>query len=511
MRKGKKEITSIYQEITQSMTSVHLAGIAVAIYIISLLPILALSFYAHPSADDFTYGVKTHLAVVSGQGLSGVLKAAWETVCENYTGWQGTFSAIFFFALQPGIFSESTYCLTTFIMICALSISSVILMLSLYKYLFHGKRSHAVLVCVLLLFLQVQKVYNDTEAFYWFNGASYYTLFYSIALLLIAAVISLICSEEKKRWKWLPCCMVLAVLIGGGNYSTALSSLVWIACLAMFLWLQHHPVRKEVTAICVILAVAFAISVAAPGNAVRAASITQNYSPLEAIVQSLLQAAQCIRNWFQLPQVIFLLIVSVFVFHLPIQSKLSFSHPFAVSALLFGIYATQFTPPLYAMANIGADRQVNIYYFSCYWLLFAQLYYWTGWYKKICSQNQDKPAHFTSCNMGTFKGTLVVLCLIGLCFSLLDVTRLHLSQIELTSARALCTVLNGSADDYQRAYQERISLLNTPSEICILLELPDCSPLREDLLDEDPDYWVNYGVAQYYQHEKVLVVKSDSH
>lgn len=151
----------------------YLACGAVAIYLISLLPILTLSFYCHPSADDFNYGVKTHLAVMSGQGICGIIRAALETVCENYTSWQGTFSAIFFFSLQPGVFSESAYFLTPFVMIGALSISTVILMLGLYKYVFRGRRSHAVFVSMILLFLQIQKVYNDTEAFYWFNGASY--------------------------------------------------------------------------------------------------------------------------------------------------------------------------------------------------------------------------------------------------------------------------------------------------------------------------------------------------
>ena len=501
MRKEKTRAIRIYQKITQRMTSVHLAGIAVAIYIISLLPILALSFYAHPSADDFNYGVKTHFAVISGQGLGGVLQAAWETVCENYMGWQGTFSAIFFFSLQPGVFSESAYFFTTFIMLGTLSISTVLLMLALYKHVFHGKRSHAVIVSMVLLFLQIQTVYNDTEAFYWFNGASYYTLFYSFSLLLAAALISLICS---RKIKYMPACIVLAVLVGGGNYSTALCTSVAVALFVFFLWKQHHPSRKQVAVICVCLLIAFSVSVAAPGNAVRASSIAQSYSPVVAIVQSLLQAAQCIRNWCQLPQVIFVLIAAAAIGQFPCESKGSFSYPFIFSIVSFVTFATQFTPPLYAMANIGADRQIDIYYYSCYWLLFIQLYYWIGWYKT--SRKTQILSAKTIAN-GT-KMKLVILGIVGLCFSLMDVTRIHISQIDLSSARALCALVNGSASDYKKAYEKRIALLTTPSQICYLPSIPDCPPLRSDLVDTDPTYWVNYGMAQYYQH--MQVIKADT-
>lgn len=289
-----KEKMHINKKLNLVVSPAYLAYGAVVIYLISLLPILALSFYCHPSADDFNYGVKTHLAVMSGQGICGIIQAALETVCENYISWQGTFSAIFFFSLQPGVFSESAYFLTPFVMIGALSISTVILMLGLYKYVFHGRRSHAVFVSMILLFLQIQKVYNDTEAFYWFNGASYYTLFYAFSILLAAELVSLVYSGKTRHVFG---CIGLAILVGGGNYSTALCTSVAVVLLGILLWRKHHPMHKWIAIICMCLVAAFIVSVAAPGNAVRAASIEQSYSPVIAIVQSLLQAAQCIRNW----------------------------------------------------------------------------------------------------------------------------------------------------------------------------------------------------------------------
>lgn len=500
-----KEKMHINKKLNLVVSPAYLACGAVVIYLISLLPILTLSFYCHPSANDFNYGVKTHLAVMSVQGICGIIQAALETVCENYTSWQGTFSAIFFFSLQPGVFSESAYFLTPFVMIGALSISTVILMLGLYKYVFHGRRSHAVFVSMILLFLQIQKVYNDTEAFYWFNGASYYTLFYAFSILLAAELVSLVYSGKTRH---VFCCIGLAILVGGGNYSTALCTSVAVVLLGILLWRKHHPMHKWIAIICMCLVAAFIVSVAAPGNTVRAASIEQSYSPVIAIVQSLLQAAQCIRNWCQLPQMIFMIIAVSAFLQLPYDSNSDFSKPFLFSIIAFGVFATQFTPPLYAMANIGADRQINIYYYSCYWLLLIQLYYWIGWYK----ENRYKVNSISSVNRirSTVKTRLVILVIIGLCFSLVDVTRFHISQIDMSSARALCALVNGSVGDYEKAYEERIALLTSPSKICYLPEVPACPPLRSDLVDTDPGYWVNYGMAQYYQHDQVVLVKTET-
>jgi len=149
----------------------RIAFLAVLLYLISLIPIFLFSSYCHPLADDFTYGLLVHRAVVSGGGIPEILSAAAETVRDYYFTWQGTFSAIFLFALQPGAFSESAYFLTPFIIIGCLSLSTFVLMHFVYCRLLGGKSSQAVILSALTLLLSVQMVTNQAQAFYWFNGA----------------------------------------------------------------------------------------------------------------------------------------------------------------------------------------------------------------------------------------------------------------------------------------------------------------------------------------------------
>lgn len=275
----------------------RIAFLAVLLYLISLIPIFLFSSYCHPLADDFTYGLLVHRAVVSGGGIPEILSAAAETVRDYYFTWQGTFSAIFLFALQPGAFSESAYFLTPFIIIGCLSLSTFVLMHFVYCRLLGGKSSQAVILSALTLLLSVQMVTNQAQAFYWFNGASYYAVFYSFSLLFFAGIGTLLLDAGKKVHPVLTgCCALLAVLIGGGNYSTALTT-SFIASVLCAAWLFFKkPGRFRLAVILLILLVSFAISVLAPGNAVRAAR-EASISPVLAILLSLSNAVIWVMSW----------------------------------------------------------------------------------------------------------------------------------------------------------------------------------------------------------------------
>jgi len=77
-------------------------------FLISLLPVCRLAFYAHPAGDDYAYGVAAHLAWTDTHSLSAVLAAAVSNVKGYYTSWQGTYSSIFLMSLQPAIFQSAS-------------------------------------------------------------------------------------------------------------------------------------------------------------------------------------------------------------------------------------------------------------------------------------------------------------------------------------------------------------------------------------------------------------------
>lgn len=106
------------------------------------------------------------------------------------------------------------------------------------------------------------------------------------------------------------CCALLAVLIGGGNYSTALTT-SFIASVLCAAWLFFKkPGRFRLAVILLILLVSFAISVLAPGNAVRAAR--EASISCAGHSSSLSNAVIWVMSWVNLPQIVLFVIAGVF-------------------------------------------------------------------------------------------------------------------------------------------------------------------------------------------------------
>ena len=74
-----------------------------AITVVLLSPIIKASHYARPVNDDFSFSYLTHQALIDH---TNILAEALREVQQIYFSWQGTYSAIFLFSLQPGIFGN---------------------------------------------------------------------------------------------------------------------------------------------------------------------------------------------------------------------------------------------------------------------------------------------------------------------------------------------------------------------------------------------------------------------
>lgn len=168
-----------------------------AAFIISIIPVLYCAFFAHPLYDDYGYSLDVHYAIQNGGGITDILQAAAHKVKEMYFEWQGTFTAIFIFALQPGVFLEKYYFLTTFIMIGSLSASSFFIVETIIVRWLNGKMSYVFIISSLLMICYIQFMPDKLQGLYWFNGSSYYTLFYSISLFLIGILIRLVINTNS--------------------------------------------------------------------------------------------------------------------------------------------------------------------------------------------------------------------------------------------------------------------------------------------------------------------------
>ena len=461
--------------------------------LLSLIPIIISSFYSHPLADDFGFSEKVNHVVKNGGGLFDILSASFQQVKDTYLDWQGTYAAIFVFSLQPAAFSEHIYFLTTFVMLTALIASTLFFVNTIFNILGYDKKIGIIISFVILL-LSIHFVVDKKEAFFWWNGSSYYTLFYSFSLLFFSILIKLYYAKKIiKKVIFLIISLLLAAILGGGNYSTALLTTVILA-FVIFLLIKH---KKKISLcyvmIFLILITGFVISMIAPGNSVRAATLTGE-SPVKAIIHSVFYAVVYIAKWTGLAQLASFSVIGFFAYILTKNSKYKFQYPFIVFVLSVLVFATQLTPPLYAMNSVGSGRQVNIYYYSYYIFMSFNIFYIIGWINqkdivRIRTKNIQKS--FSVCTLLLIIGVFLCGCL-------------NYGLHNITFVDTLLALKNSTPQTYSAEYLDRISQIKngntTISDIKAVTGF--YSPLS---FEEVSDFWINKQIARYYDVDKVTL------
>ena len=471
----------------------------VAVLVLSLIPVLAASIYTRPVTDDFTYGLFVRRAVEQEGNIFDVIKAACATVVEYYMTWQGTFTASFIFALQPGGFSYDLYFLTTVLMVSSLIGSTVYFCYTVIVRWIKATASDAIFIsCVMLLF-QIQFLPDKTQAFYWFNGSSYYTLFYSFSLVFYAMLIRLFLTENHKAVLTVMLTL-LAFLISGGNYSTGLMTWIIVGLTgAWAIWRKQN--RFEIVVVFFVFSFGFIINMIAPGNKVRAANLN-GMDPLQAIGFALMAGLYYIKNWTSFPGILFLLAVGPLTYSMAKRTEFSFKYPLVVVVLLFGLYSSQNVPPYYAMSRPGAGRQFDIYYYSYYLTIWGMLFYSCGWLSHNRELSPSAKAFFVS------KRNQISICYYVV-LTLMVFAGVAFHYQEATSVQTASSLLSGEVQEYCRKMDEIFDILDSNSEVCYAPDVNDrpsfCTSFGHTT---DADFWINTAMADYFHHDKV-VLKTD--
>ena len=373
-----------------------LSVVAVTALILTLLPLIIVGLNARPCMDDLsfagmssfyppaeadnTYYVERSVrqAVLSGNFFDTV-KAVWYTVSDNYIEWQGTFSAIAVFALHPAVlFGETWYPLVMIFTLGLLLFSAALMCKTLF-----GK--DWLLPCAGLTFLSVQWLPNLANGFFWWNGATFYTMFYSLSLLSLSAKIRLIRSNRKHFMLKAILIAFLDFFIGGGNYITALINLEICACLIAVAGAYCTNFKKRnlyvLTACFIAAAVGLMVSILAPGNAIRQ-SLLPKTDAIQAILLSLKQAFFDIQQWTNPVVLAFLFMCIPIFWKLTEKTRYKFGYPALILAGTFLLFASGNTPPIYALSNAGNPKIRNIIYFLYLWFMLGNTYYITGWLRR---------------------------------------------------------------------------------------------------------------------------------
>lgn len=476
-----------------------------ALLLASLVPLLILAFYDHSCADDYAYGYLTHAAWRQTGSLGAVLSAACRQVKETYLTWQGTWAATFLFALHPGIFSESAYWASAFLLLGALLGATAFFFRALLDPLPQGREMAGLFSAVVLL-LQVHLLPSPVEGFYWWNGASFYVFFYALLLVQCGLFLTLLRRGRFGGARLALSCL-LGLLCGGGNYVTALLAAEMTA-LFLLLALIFKRGRGTMGLVAALTLLSFLVNAAAPGNAVRQAALTAS-SPLRAILDSYRQALSYTGAWAVPLVLAALLFLLPFVWRLcrrALPGGLRLPHALGLLALLFSAFASSFTPTQYAMGAVGGGRVQNIRFFL--WTLLCILA--EGVLVAAVQRAMAGPAGARLRRGAAWcrerLGALLLCCVLALALCAAAYP-LAGNWNGLSGLSAAASLLSGSAREYDQTADERLELLLSEEADP---QLPPFSRkpylLFFDDIQPDPSDWRNLCVASYYGKNSVRLL-----
>ena len=73
-------------------------GVAIAVLIVSIIPVFWIGQYLHPFSDDYVFGAETYKIWNATHSISACIQGAWNVAVNMYHIWQGTYSACFLMA-----------------------------------------------------------------------------------------------------------------------------------------------------------------------------------------------------------------------------------------------------------------------------------------------------------------------------------------------------------------------------------------------------------------------------
>ncbi|MCH5184690.1 MAG: hypothetical protein J1F64_01065 [Oscillospiraceae bacterium] len=467
------------------------------IFVLSLIPLFVIARYDAACADDYNYSSYTHYLWENTHSVTEVINGSIFKTKDTYMNWQGSFMAVFIFTLQPGAFNEKFYCLVPVIMLGGLILSTLFFCYAFFGKLWGGGLK-SLFTAIVWLFVDIQMLPSAVEGFYWYNGSSYYTFFFSLSLILFGSMILFTQTKSPVRWIYFFFTCIVSAVIGGGNYVTALiTGLIFLLCI-IGLIIRKKKIELLLILPFLIFLSAFFISIAAPGNSVR-----QEYydSPgvWNAILDSFCYAYESITkeaNLMLVPWIIFLFPV---LWKISSDCDFSFRCPLLVLIFTFCLYAAQFSPPIYAMGDIIDEKRLeNILFYSYIFFLIFNSFYIMGWCKKKFACKT-----FDSIMNGNY------FPLLFLTVSFVFLTGYgFMPEKKITTMSAIYSLKEGEAETYYNEYNERLKVLKDDSVKDVVFSPYSKKPhllYFDDVLDDAND-WKNTSISGYYG-KNTLVVK----
>jgi hypothetical protein len=487
--------------VTSSKQTKIAAGIAFGFLCLILLPLFIIAHFNYPCSDDFAYAGAIYTGVKNGIGFREIVKGCWETAVRFYHDWQGRYFDDIISAFGIGTAIPRYYFLGSWLTLVLFAGGCLGFVRTVTYKVCRWDSDISWITAVLMTAMQILYVPYPSEGFYWYVGATGYTMAYALLLLLGQMLIRFYLEKDRSAKKTQIFSGIIAVIltamIGGSNYSTGLltAEILMIACILMLMQKKRCGFLMVILAEYLICFVKF--NALSPGNNARMGNV-ESLGVAGSIAASLKQGAVFIKEWFRLP--VFLMLVVIFLLgtYQVAKMKFSFRFPGVVTVISFGLYCSMMTPPFFAGATWGPGRLINLVYFSYYFFLTGNLLYWAGW--AVRRFERLRPV------VRKEVGVLPVL----LCFLALLLISLKIYGLQSTSSSsALLSLVKGEATEYLKENESRWDIYTDDSVQNAEVEDFFVKPyvLYHDDITEDETDWRNSTVAGFFGKDSVKLIR----
>lgn len=487
------------------VTPKNLAILTTVLFVVTLIPLFLLANYVYPCADDYTFGSRCHFVWVETHSVFATMVQAIRGSIDLFFSWAGCLSSSFFMIIQPAVFGDKLYRITPYIMIGIVSIGTTFLLHILGKRLCKDSFWYVQSIAMMFLITVIQCAPGPEQAYFWYNGATHYTLMYGFFTLLCGVIILLLVSEEKKKKLiYALLAIVLGIIVGGGNYLTALNGILLSIFLILGLTLTKKLKKNSILFLPLFFYyLMFALSVLAPGNKVREAN-SSGMSPIKAVLVSFYYLFNyCFSNWMNWMQILMLVFATIVFWNMAKKTEFTFPYPIFVVVILMGLSAAMMTPCLFGMGNIEAGRITTVVYTVFLLYLLISVCYVTGWVQKHITITSGDISFSMPSQIS------ILLCLGLLAFGTV-ITMIPEPEI-FTSTEAIRELRSGEAAAYRQTMERRSEAYRSGEKDLVVERLEVQPPLLfTSDIQEDPMDWENQGVCRFFNLDSVRVAPETS-
>ena len=339
-----------------------------SILILLILPFFILSFYIHPSADDYSF---SYLVKAFGR---------WDYQYFTYANWSGRYFTNFIFSLNPLTFDYFIgYKIFPLVLLTAFVLSTFSLIFAIFKN--QSNTLEKVIYAFFLILLYLNVIPSTSETIYWMDGSIGYFLPCIMTLLFLSIVNKRIQAKSTKL-VYILIAGLLGFCICGCNEINMIFILE-ISGLILLYNFKNREFTSFIFPIFLVIIISVLLNIFSPGNYIRMTNYSNTHNMIYSFKEAVISVIKLSGIHFKSAPFIIITILS-----LPVLSTFSIKrdkpliniNPWIASVILGVIIFSLFFPVSYSTGLPSPLRIYNtasvLFIIAWFYLIYLFIYHY---------------------------------------------------------------------------------------------------------------------------------------